>query len=175
MTVQDPTTNYAYNLPNDLADDGAWGAMLRTIIGDDVTGIDAIMKAISDVANAALPKAGGTMTGLLYLLTEKFTIVNLGNITGATAINLASGNTFYATVTGAPTFSFSNVPATGAAVFVTLELTNAGAFPPTWPASVKWPGGAPPDFTASGVDIVTLYTRNGGTTWYAAASMLDLS
>lgn len=175
MAVVDPTTNYSWNLPTDLGDDGAWGAMLRTIFGDDTTGLDTILKAVSDVADAALPKAGGTMTGLLTVFTEKFTITNLGNITGATAINLATADTFYGTVTGNPTFSFSNVPATGAAVFVTLELTNAGAYTITWPASVTWPGGSPPDLTASGVDVLTFYTRDGGTTWRAAASMLDLS
>lgn len=53
MAVQDPTTNYGWNLPNDGGDSGNWGSMLRTILGDDSTGIDAKLKAVSDVADAA--------------------------------------------------------------------------------------------------------------------------
>jgi hypothetical protein len=175
MAVQDPSTNYSWNLPNDLADDGAWGAMLRTIIGDDSTGIDAIIKGVSDVANAALPRSGGSMTGEIDVLTERFFGGNLGNMTGTVTMDLDAADCFFGTATGTITFAFSNVPASGDFVFVTLEITNGGSQTINWPASVTWPGGSPPDLTTSGVDTITLYTRNGGTTWRAAVAMLDLS
>lgn len=171
MAVQDPTTNYSWALPDVGGDGGAWGAMLRTIIGDDATGLDAVVKAISDVANAALPKAGGTLTGEVHVKSDKYTVVAQGNMTGATAINLANGRFFHGTLTGNATVSFSNVPATDSAVFVMLELTNGGAYTITWPAGMAWPGGAAPSLAAAGVDLLTFYTRDGGTTWRGALSM----
>lgn len=164
MATQDPTTNYSWNLPTVAGSSGAWGTTLNSILGDDSTGIDAVVKAISVVANAALPVAGGTMTGELVTLTQTFTESALGNIITTQALDLDAANAFTATVTGAVTLSFSNVPATGQYVFVVFEITNGGS-DVTWPASVAWPGGSPPTLTASGVDLVTLYTRDGGTTW----------
>jgi hypothetical protein len=79
---------------------------------------------------------------------------------------------FTSTVNAISTIAFSNVPATfpnGAVVPVVriwLVLTNAGAFAITFPASVNWLKGAAPIFRASGVSIVELVTRDGGTTWY---------
>lgn len=179
MAVNDPTTNYAWNIPNNLADDGAWGTILRIIFGEAATdatyapqgGIDKILKAVSDVANAALARAGGTMTGALKVLTEHFTLVNLGSMTGTVNMDLAAADTFYGTVIANTTLTFTNVPTTGSAVFVTLELTNGGAATVTWPGNTKWPGGSPPTLTTSGVDVVTFYTRDGGVTWRAAVAM----
>src|SRR5690606_27975677 len=63
MATQNPTSNYNWTLPTVGGSADAWGTILNAIIGDDATGIDAVVKAVSDVANAALPKAGGTVTG----------------------------------------------------------------------------------------------------------------
>lgn len=37
----------------------------------------------------------------------------------------------------------------------------------TWPAAVKWAGGAPTLSTAAAADRIVLVTYNAGTTWYA--------
>ena len=66
-------------------------------------------------------------------------------------------------------------PASGTAGSFTLELINGEAFAITWPASVKWAGGAEPTFTVSGTDFVTFFTRDGGTTIYAFLSGLAMS
>lgn len=172
MAVQDPTTNYAWDLPNVNGDSGSWGGMLRTILGDDVTGIDAVVKAISVIANAALPKAGGTMTGRIDVKTEAYTLVNKGSMSGAVTLDLAAGNYFYGTVTGNITsVTLQNVPAGG--VFFVLELTNGGAFTVTWGSAYKWPSGAAPSLIASGVDVLTFTTRDAGTTIRGARSMAD--
>ena len=170
MATQDPTTNYGWDLPTVAGSSGAWGTALNAIFGDDSTGIDAVVKAISDVADAALPATGGTMTGELVTLTQTFTISALGNIVTTQALDLDAANFFTATVTGAVTLSFSNVPA--GAVFVVFEITNGGTNV-SWPASVKWPGGSAPSLTASGVDVVTLYTIDAGTTWRATLAQED--
>lgn len=172
MSTQDPTANYTWNLPNVAGDAGAWGTMLNAIIGDTVTGIDKRLFDATTTAGNALPKAGGTLTGLVEVKTDQYAVTNLGNLTGAIAIDLSTARFFYGSVTGSTTLSFTNAPAAGKFVAIVLELTNPGTNV-TWPASVKWPGGAAPTFTSSGVDIVTMYTRDGGTTWRAALAQKD--
>jgi hypothetical protein len=57
------TTNYGYVKPEVGASNDTWGGKLNSDLDD----IDADLKAVSDVADAALPKAGGTMTGDITL------------------------------------------------------------------------------------------------------------
>jgi hypothetical protein len=147
--------------------------MLRTILGDNVTGIDAVLSAVSALASAAMPRAGGVFTGEIDIFTARYELVALGDLDGTEDMDLDAGNFFYGTVTDDVTFTFSNVPADG--VFIVLELTDGGSETLTWPASVEWPGGTQPTLTASGVDLLTFYTRDGGTTWRGALAMRDLS
>jgi hypothetical protein len=86
------------------------------------------------------------------------------NTVSASAIDCSTGNYFIKTVGSNLTWTFTNVPA-GRMVSVVIELTNAGAYTMTWPASVKWPGGVAPSLTASGVDILAFLTDDSGTTW----------
>ena len=53
------TTNYSFTKPEIDGSDDTWGTKLNT----GLDSIDSTLKSISDVANASLPKAGGTMTG----------------------------------------------------------------------------------------------------------------
>ncbi len=101
----------------------------------------------------------------------------LGDLGGGTDdIDLEDGNVVSATVsTATQTFTFSNPPASGTAGSFTLILTNGGSQTVNWPASVDWAGGTAPDLTASGVDVLTFTTIDGGTTWYGFASGLDMS
>lgn len=171
MAFNDPTTNYNWNLPTEGGDSGVWDTLLNEIFGNPTTGIDAVVKAVSDVADAALPKAGGTMTGRLRAKNVENTRVNSGNISGSVAFDMNDGNFFHAVVTGNVTsIAFNNLTA-GWAVFWVIELTNGGAFTVTWPASVKWPGGSAPTLQSSGVDVLVFYSRDGGTTVRGALAM----
>jgi hypothetical protein len=91
----------------------------------------------------------------------------LGNVTGATTINLQSGGVVTATATGASTWTITNPGASGKASTFVLILANGGAFTQTWPSGTKWPGGAAPTLSSSGTDILTFLTVNGGANWYA--------
>ena len=82
----------------------------------------------------------------------------------ASNIDVAAGGVFAKTISGATTFTVSNVPAAGAVASFILELTNPGTNVTFW-AGVKWPGGTAPTLTAAGVDVLGFYTRDGGTTW----------
>jgi hypothetical protein len=95
--------------------------------------------------------------------------ISVANVSGAQAMDLASQNYFAYTLTGNATLSFSNVPSSGVVIAVTVELIQdgTGSRTVTWPGSVKWPGGVAPVLTttAGKIDVVTLITRDGGTSW----------
>lgn len=59
-----------------------------------------------------------------------------------------------------------------------LELLQdgTGSRTVTWPAAVKWTAGTAPTLTttANRRDFVTLWTRDGGTTWWGTAGPLNL-
>lgn len=68
-----------------------------------------------------------------------------GNVTTTATINWQNGNTQYITMTGNTTFTFTNPKSGGHYI-----LHMAGAFTPTFPATVRWNGaGSAPTPTAA--------------------------
>ena len=126
--------------------------------------------AIGLKSNTASPTFTGTVTAPSLAMTGPAR----GNVSAvaASAIDAAVGNYFTKTAGGNLTWTMTNVPATSSWYFV-LRLTNGGAYAMTWPGSFKWPGGAAPILTASGVDMIIGVTDDGGTTFRCAA-MLDV-
>lgn len=57
------TTNYNFALPVVGSDKNAWGNFLN----QNWNSLDTLLKTATDTSNAALPKAGGTMTGFITL------------------------------------------------------------------------------------------------------------
>lgn len=90
----------------------------------------------------------------------------LGNISGATTLDLTTGNVFTATATGNVTFSVTNVPATGQCSSISLIATDFGAHTITWMSGIDWAGGAAPNLQPSGTDVLVLFTIDNGLTWY---------
>lgn len=112
------------------------------------------------------------------LTSAKETTPVTANATGSVAIDFDNGNVFQYTLTGNTTFSFSNVPATGAfCATLVLYQDGTGGRTVTWPGAVLWPSGVAPTITtaASAVDIISLMTRDGGTTWYGFIGGQDFS
>lgn len=175
MAIQDPTTNFGWDLPTVGGSTGSWGTELNTIFGDDVTGIDKVVGDIKTTADAALARAGGTMTGRLKAKTSDHALVAQGEtMSGTETLDLDAGNIFHGKATGAVTLAFSNIP-TGVAVFWMLELENGGASGVSFPASVVWAGGSAPVLTASGFDVLGFFTNNGGTKVFGFPLALDAS
>ena len=98
----------------------------------------------------------------------------LGDLGGGTdAIDLTVGNSVSATVsTGTQTFTFTNPTASDEGCGFTLVLTNGGSQTVNWPSSVDWPAATAPALTASGVDVLTFWTIDGGTIWHGMAASL---
>ena len=137
-----------------------------TLTYDDVTNIDSVglitarsginvLAGVSTFA-AQIEANGGT----------KITGSQTSNISamGANAVDCSAGNYFTKTITGATTFTFTNVP-TGVAYTFTMEVTLNGSNAITWPASVKWPLDTAPTISDAKTQLFTFITDDGGTRW----------
>lgn len=124
------------------------------------------VKLAYDKANAALPKAGGTLTGAV--------VEKLSPLSGTSvSLDLKTANNFTHTATANTTFTVTANTGTSFQLG-TLVLTNAGNYTITWPSSFKWADGAPPSLMESGIDVITFFTIDGGTTYYAAQAMTGI-
>jgi len=144
------------------------------------------ISATVTVANAALPKAGGTMSGALQMadqLVQRPTLKDYaetssaeGSVTGTVNIDMTYGNVVTATIiTGTTTLNFINPPVSGTAGTITLLLTNGGSQTITWDPQIDWAGGTAPTLTAAGIDILTFITQDAGTIWYGFAAGLAMA
>ena len=93
---------------------------------------------------------------------------------GADNIDLASGNYFTKTISGATSLTVSNTPASGTAASFILDLTNGGSGTITWWSGMKWAAGTAPALTSSGRDVLGFFTHDGGTTWSGLVLGKDL-
>ena len=97
------------------------------------------------------------------------------SVSGTTIVcDLAAGNFFTADLQGASgtvtTFTFSNPAASGSVSAWTIKyIQGSTARALTYPASVKWGGGVDHVMSTTNdyVDIVSMFTIDGGTTVYA--------
>lgn len=159
MTI---TTNYGWLKPTVGGDIGSWGTEVNTTLDS----IDSQMKttdngqvaaaaaaaAAQTTANAALPKAGGTMTGMLNWKNASAAVVSKGNVSGAVTVDLTAGDYQTVALTGNVTLTLGASGGSGADGFI-LIITNTGSFTITWFTGVKWPNGVVPQPTPNGTDI----------------------
>ena len=120
---------------------------------------DALANAVTTLNTAIATKAAST-TPTITGLREVRLALGAGS-----QINVAGGNLFTKTVTGATNFSVTNVPAAGTVACFLLDLTNGGSAAVTWWAGCKWSGGVAPLLTAAGRDLLGFVTHDGGATW----------
>jgi hypothetical protein len=86
-------------------------------------------------------------------------------------VDCSLGNSFSKTVDSNFTLSFINVPLSGFAYLCVLKMVNSGDYTITFPTEVKWSTGTIPTFTSGGIDTMIFYTLDGGSTWYANATL----
>ena len=143
-----------------------------TLTYDDVTNVDSVglitarkginvTAGVSTFAAATHQNAGTKVTGSY---TSNITAM------GANDVDCSAGNYFTKTITGATTFTFSNVP-TSTAYIMTMEVTLNGSNAITWPAAVKWPADTAPTLTDGKTQLFTFVTDDGGTRWRANSSV----
>lgn len=129
--------------------------------------------AVSDETGSGALVFGTTPT----LTGPRFVVSALGTLTtGTTTIDLATANSYSATITASNTITiaFSNAPSAGNSQVVLLRLTNAGSGTIVWPANTKFAGGTAPTLTASGVDVLGVYYDVTTTTYMVFVIGLDV-
>ena len=87
---------------------------------------------------------------------------------GANDVDCSAGSYFTKTITGATTFTFSNVPS-GVEFSFTMEITLNGSNAITWPSSVKWNADTAPALTDGKTQLFMFVTTNGGTRFRGSA------
>jgi hypothetical protein len=124
-----------------------------------------------------IPESG--VTNLTSDLAAKISVTNgggetysdAGNSSTAITLNLANGNVQKLTLTGNCTITLTS-PASGAMRSLTLLVFQdaTGSRTITWPGTVKWGNAGAPTLTttASKMDMISLFTVDGGTNWYGA-------
>jgi len=144
-----------------------------TLTYDDVTNIDSVGLI---TARSGINVTAGVSTFAAQIQANggtKITGSQTSNISamGANAVDCSAGNYFTKTISGATTFTFTNVP-TGVAYTFTMEVTLNGSNAITWPATVKWPADTPPAITDGKTQLFVFLTDDGGTRW-RGSSIVD--
>jgi len=162
-----------------------------TFDGIDVATRDAVLTSTTTTAGAALPKAGGTMSGETIFADELATrpvikdyaeTVSAGGDTStAQTLDETNGNVQTFTMTGNCTFTMPSGSGLQPGTSMTLILTQDGTGSRTGAfTSVLWAGGTAATLTTTattGIDILTFYTFNGGASpvWYGFAAGLAMA
>ena len=144
-----------------------------TLTYDDVTNIDSVGLI---TARSGINVLAGVSTFAAQIEVNggtKITGSQTSNISamGANAVDCSAGNYFTKTITGATTFTFTNVP-TGVAYTFTMEVTLNGSNAITWPGTVKWPADTAPTITDGKTQLFVFITDDGGTRW-RGSSLVD--
>lgn len=154
------TTNllYAYDLA-----DTAWNPVVGS--GDFL-------------ANGTVPMTGNLQMGGNEITKYSESDSSPSSSSGTLTLDMDNGNIFNVTLTeNVTTLTISNVPPTGG-VNIVLVLTQdaTGSRTVTWPASVKWAGGTQPTLTttANAIDIITMFSVDGGVSWFSFISGQDM-
>lgn len=132
-----------------------------------------------DVDQTQLTIAESQVTNLTSDLASKVSVNNgggetyfdAGNSSTAITLDLANGNVQKITLTANCTITLTG-PASGVMRSLTLLVfqDGTGSRTITWPASVKWGNAGAPVLTttAAKMDMISLFTVDGGTNWYGA-------
>lgn len=180
---------------------GAVGSEWRDLYITGTANIDSLAADTVDIDGGTLDDVtiGGTTPGdatfdTLTATTVNATTINASNFyesSASPAVDLSTGqftcdanaaSLFYCSHnrTGAISFVFTNVPASGNVYSATIIHdyygTNPRASTSVFPGTTLWPNGTQPAEPGPGErDIITLFTYDGGTTWYAGLSGINMS
>lgn len=97
-----------------------------------------------------------------------------------TTLDCSQGSVHNVSLTANTTIAISNIdtsPTSANSLTVILKQDATGGRTVTWPTGLKWPDGTPPALTttANAVNVVTLLTPDGGTTWYGYLAGRNMS
>lgn len=117
-------------------------------------------------------KVKGTQIEVTENFIEK--VKDHGTVSSGTEqFKLSQGTYHEVTVGGDFTVVFTGWPDAGLVSSFTVKLINAGAHTISWPATVDWPGGSEPSWTASGTDFALFISGDNGAIVYGGRSWED--
>ena len=162
-----------------------------TFDGVDIATRDAVLTSTTTTANAALPKAGGTLSGAIVAADQIIsapimkdyaeTVYAGGNSGTSQTLALTNGNVQTWTMNGNCTFTMPSGSTLQAGSSLTLILPQDGTGSRTGTfTGVKWAGGTAVTLTTTattGIDILTFTTFNGGASpvWHGFAAGLAMA
>jgi hypothetical protein len=170
------TNAYIASVAAQKANNSSFSAFGFSLVDDNDASVARTTLGLGTAATSATSDFVAASQGTLDAYRETSTSASVGS--ALYTVNCNTTNTFKLTMTGNPTIAFSNVPSSGTVFSLTLVLVHSGgARTVTWPSSVKWQGGSAPTLStgANDVDIITLFTMDGGTNWYGSTAGLDFS
>lgn len=166
-----PSSGNLVNCTGISLSSGVNGTLAVSNGGTGSTSFTGILKGNGTSAITTVTAPNGTIVGTTdtQTITNKIlttvALYQTKTALGANDIDLSLGNIFTKTITGATTFTVSNIPTSGLTATFILDLTNGGSATITWWVNMKWAGGLAPLLTTSGRDSLGFYTYDSGATW----------
>ena len=165
LTLERDGTNYLQFM---TANNGTSGLLFGDVADNDGT-------AIKYDHNTSLMLFNTEASERLRITTSGVKVTggyteNIVAVSG-TAVDCSTASYFTKTITGATTFTFTNVPS-GVAYAFTFEVTLNGSNAITWPGTVKWPADTAPAITDGKTQVFVFLTDDGGTRW-RGSSLVD--
>ena len=131
-----------------------------------------ISKSRADLENARLEQA------MLKRYHETLFVVAASS---TTTLDITNGNVFKLTQdTDITTLNVTNPTATGNTTSITIIRVKDATGTTrniTWPSAFKWAGGTQPTLTqtSGAIDVISAFTIDGGTTWFAFSAGANMS
>jgi hypothetical protein len=141
------------------------GSSTRSVIAGDQIAATITVKTATDIEGTGIlrPAGGG--------LETVNTVASSGS---SKTLDLGDGNVHDVTLTAACTITLAGATSgKGCTMTLLLRQDGTGGRTVTWPGSVTWLGGVTPvlQSAASALDVITLFTLDGGTTWIGAQAV----